>query len=90
MQIEILVLTSAIGVTLSIGTFFFGRLTSARRDGEHTGEFKSDIQYLKRLLEDLLLEQRNTNRIVADHSERLAKVEERAASAHRRIDELRG
>jgi len=87
MQIEITVLASVFGVVIAVGTFFFGRVTAAQKSGESAGEFRSDIQYVKRLLEDMLLEQRNTNKTVADHGERLAKVEERTASALKRIDD---
>ena len=47
MQIEVSVLIAVVGVALSVGTFFIGRTTAARKSGENDGELKADIKYIK-------------------------------------------
>ncbi|MEG1609533.1 MAG: hypothetical protein RR348_06655 [Clostridia bacterium] len=50
----------------------------------------ADNQYIKRRIDDVLLEQRETNKTLDAHGERLTRVEESAKQAHKRIDELSG
>lgn len=47
----------------------------------------ADIQYIKRRVDDVLLEQKDTNKTLDAHAERIARVEEAVKQAHKRIDE---
>lgn len=47
MTIDTGILISVIGVLLSVGTFFAGRMTAAKSDGIADGELKTDIKYIK-------------------------------------------
>ena len=55
--------------------------------GEDKGGLKSDITYIKRRTDDVLLEQKETNRNMTLLTERVARVEESAKQAHKRLDE---
>lgn len=57
--------------------------------GEDKGSLKTDITYIKKRTDDVLLEQKETNRNMNLLTERVARVEESAKSAHHRIDELK-
>lgn len=55
-------------------------------DGEAEGRDRSDIEYIKRRTDDILLEQKNTNMTLSSHAERITRVEESVKQAHKRID----
>lgn len=58
------------------------------KDGAEDGTLKADTQYIKRRVDDVLLEQRNINNTLSSHSERITRVEESSKQAHKRIDRL--
>ena len=49
---------------------------------------KSDMEYLKRGVDDIRFEQRTQGQRIDAMSERLTRVEESAKSAHRRLDRV--
>lgn len=51
MEINVSVLIAVVGCALSIGTFFIGRVTSAKTTGKEDGELKSDIKYIRASVE---------------------------------------
>jgi len=57
-----------------------------KKDGADAGRDRSDIEYIKRRTDDILLEQKNTNMTLSSHAERITRVEESVKEAHRRID----
>lgn len=57
-----------------------------RNLGTKEGSLHSDISYIKSRTDDVLLEQKDTNRNMNLMNERLTRVEESTKSAHRRID----
>ena len=84
-----------IGVLGTLSTIVFsavayrtGLKKDSRNAGEQTGGIREDIEYIKRRTDDMLLEQRENNRKVGMLTERIAKVEASASSAHKRIDRL--
>ena len=46
-MIEISALIGALGLIISVATFFIGRTTAAKTSGTEDGEMKSDIKYIK-------------------------------------------
>jgi peptidoglycan hydrolase CwlO-like protein len=36
-----------LGIALSLGTFFIGRVTAAKNSGQADGEMRADIKYIK-------------------------------------------
>jgi len=57
-----------------------------REDSQAAGNLQSDVSYIKRRIDDVLLEQKEANKTLAEHSERLTRVEESTKQAHKRID----
>jgi len=57
-----------------------------RAESQDEGTMHTDVAYIKRRIDDVLLEQKDTNKTISEHSERLTRVEERAHQAHERID----
>jgi hypothetical protein len=100
MDVNVIVL---IGLIASVCSIVFGYLGFVRgkekersdkekeckSEGKESGELKADTVYIRRRIDDILLEQRDTNKTLNVHSDRLARVEESAKSAHHRIDEIK-
>lgn len=77
------------GLVLSAVTFFFGRLSMNREQGEKAGSIASDIGYIKAGIDDLKNDIRSIKADITDIYTRLAKVEQSCEHAHNRIDELK-
>lgn len=59
-----------------------------KKEGIEAGTLRADIEYIKRRSDDMLLEQKETNKNINVLSERLTRVEESTKSAHHRIDRV--
>lgn len=55
---------------------------------KEASENKADTEYIKRRVDDILLEQRNTNSKLDSHAERITRVEESVKQAHKRINRI--
>lgn len=68
----------------------YKRLAShdVKNESEDSAALKSNVDYIKRRVDDVLLEQRDTNKTLSELSERITRVEESAKQAHKRIDGL--
>lgn len=91
-NVTIFTLIAAAGTLCSIIFGYVGYRNGTKKDsykdGEHDSTLKTDIQYIKRLIEDVLLEQRRINDTLRSHGERITRVEESAKQAHKRIDRI--
>ena len=69
----------------------FGRNTNkdARSSGADSASIHADIEYIKRGIDDIKLEQRSMRNDVTKIDKRLIIVEESVKRAHSRIDELK-
>jgi hypothetical protein len=92
--VENISIVALIGVTGTICGIVFGYAgysRGARKDSEQSGrevaELKTNTDYIRKRIDDVLLEQRDLNRTINVHAERLTRVEESAKQAHKRIDE---
>lgn len=56
------------------------------KEGSNNGSLVTDTQYIKRRIDDVLLEQKDTNKSINALAERVTRVEESAKQAHKRID----
>ena len=83
----VLSVISGLSAVCAIATFFFARSAGSRSSGAKDGALSADIQYIKRRVDDVLLEQKDTNKTLDAHAERIACVEEAVKQAHKRIDE---
>ena len=57
-------------------------------DGAVRGTLETDIEYIKRRTDDVLLEQKDTNKSINALAERVARVEESTKSAHQRLNQF--
>lgn len=56
--------------------------------GTARGTLESDIAYIKHRTDDVLLEQKDTNKSINALSERVTRCEESTKSAHKRLDTI--
>lgn len=81
-----------VGTICSIVFGYIGYMKGAKKDshkeGEEEGSLRADTRYIKRRIDDVLLEQRNINNTLSVHSERITRVEESSKQAHKRIDRI--
>lgn len=95
-------IVTAISVTAGLAGIIFGFLQVCQRERDYkrlaahdvkiesadSATLKSDVDYIKRRVDDVLLEQRDTNKSLSELSERVTRVEESAKQAHKRLDGL--
>lgn len=88
----IYVLIGAAGAICGIVFGYAGYQRGVKKDtaqkGKEDGELKSNTEYIRRRIDDVLLEQRETNKTLNVHAERLSRVEESSKQAHKRIDRI--
>lgn len=60
----------------------------ARRDGKTDGALQSDVEYIKRGVDDIRVDMRLQGQKVDGLSERVTRVEESTKQAHKRLDRL--
>lgn len=84
MTVEIALLCTVAGLLINLALF----LRTRKNDGAEIGKRASDIDYIKRRTDDILLEQRNANNTLGAHGERISRLEESVKQAHKRIDAL--
>jgi len=77
-----------IGLAISAVTFFIGRTTAHRQEGEKSGYLASDIGYIKAGIDDLKTEIRTLKVELAEISTRVTRAEEQIRSAFVRIENL--
>ena len=84
-----------IGVVGTICGIVFGYIgykkglkTDSYQEGCEDGTIRSDTQYIKRRIDDVLLEQKDTNKSINALAERVTRVEESSKQAHKRLDRM--
>jgi hypothetical protein len=91
-QTSLFALIGAGGTLSAVAFGFLGYKKGLERDSYHSGNDRgsiaSDIEYIKRRTDDVLLEQKDTNKSINALAERVTRVEESAKSAHKRIDQI--
>ena len=79
-------LITVLGIAVSIATFFIGRQTAAKKQGQHDGQIMSELGYLKSNTDDIKRRLDKQDERHLDLVTRLTAVEASAAQAHKRID----
>jgi len=91
-QSSIMMLLSAAGIISGIAIGWFGRNRSIRQDTQtEAGKdaiLRTDVEYIKRGVDEVRLEQRAQGQRFDVLSERVTRVEESAKQAHHRLDRL--
>lgn len=95
MPLEISIISALIGVVAAISGVILGwsaRAKEIRKDAEKDAELqttlRTDLEYLKRGVDDIRLEQKAHGQRIDAIAERLTRVEESAKQAHKRIDRI--
>lgn len=96
MTIDLTVLISLLSVAMTVASFFIGRFTATRKQGQESGQLMSDIGYIKRGMDDLKAEikeeRKHTGELeltLAEHGrdiktafDRIKRIEERISRYH--------
>ena len=88
METALIIVLPIVTAALTIASFFIARSAETHKKGLTDGTIKTDIEYIKRLLQDVLLEQRESAKKTDNHAERITRLEENTKSAHKRLDTL--
>lgn len=88
MKIDISTVFGLLGVICTIASFFIGRMSAAKNDGEHDGTMTSDLGYVKAGIDDIKAEQKEQRKTNTEFVSRLTAVEESTKQAHKRIDRI--
>lgn len=89
-SIDMSILIAVLGFALSVGTFFIGRLTAAKKDGVEDGEMKSDVRHIKNAVDK---QGDKLDRVVEDYEEvkvELEKLKGRVIALEQRVKMLHG
>lgn len=90
----IYVIIGAIGTACSIVFWLIGFNKGAQKEsgevGRDNGEFRANVEYIKRRVDEVLLEQKDTNKTISALSERVTRSEESIKSAWKRIEAIEG
>lgn len=93
-MVDIWVLVGALGTVIGIFGTILGVMKSAKKEvkDDVTSEsaMKADIKYIRKLSEDMVLEQRDTNKTLRNHSDRLIVLEQEVKSINKDINEIKG
>lgn len=84
-----------VGMTGTISGIVFGYIgykkglqKDAYGEGVDRATLRSDTEYIKRRIDEILLEQKDTNKSINNLAERVTRVEESTKQAHKRIDKI--
>jgi hypothetical protein len=87
-------IVSASAAISGIALGWFGRARAARQDAEQQGGqdgyLRANVEYIKRGVDDMRLEQRAQGKSVDHLSERVTRLEESSKQAHKRLDRIEG
>jgi len=62
----------------------------SRAEGSKDGSIETNIQYIRSRVDQMLIEQKDTNKVINGITERIIRLEEATKSAHKRLDVLTG
>lgn len=77
MQIDTGVLIALVGCALSVATFFIGRTTQAKSNGQQTGQVLTELGYIKKGVDGLERKLDELQKSYSKLENRVTKLEER-------------
>lgn len=91
------IITAAVSVAAALSGIVLGWAARAREEKKETrsetereATLRTDMEYLKRGVDDIRIEQRSQGQRMDAMGERLTRVEESSKQAHKRIDRIEG
>ena len=81
-------LLAIVSVLLAVSTFITNRKKDTKNAGAQEATLHADLKYIKELLQDVRSDMKELTKSIDQHSERIAKCEERLKSAFSRIELL--
>lgn len=84
MKIDVTLIIAVIGCIVAV----LGFARNKKKDNEGEGSLKADIKYIQRGIDDIRVDNKETNRKLSTLNDRVIKLEESTKSAHHRIDNL--
>jgi peptidoglycan hydrolase CwlO-like protein len=89
---ELISVASLVGILSGIVFSYIGYQRGIKKDvdanGVRKGSIYTDIEYIKRKIDDVAEGQKDTNKVISSLMERIIRVEEMSKSAHKRIDDI--
>lgn len=82
MQIDVLVLIAICGFTLSVATFFIGRTSQAKNNGQQTGQVLTELGYIKKGVDGLERKMDELQKNYGELKTRVTKLEEKVGFYH--------
>lgn len=86
MDASVIAIIGVVGTICGIVFGYIGYINGVEKNSKDEGRESvtliADTQYIKRRVDDVLLEQRSINTTLSTHSERTTRVEESAKQAH--------
>lgn len=83
-------LIGAVGALAATVSHISGYRRGLRKEGAEGGAIKQDVEYIKRGVDDIRIEQRAMRESMSELAERVTRVEESTKQAHKRIDRVEG
>ena len=91
-QPSIIAIATVAGVSSTVLSSYIAYSKGQKKDsysaGNARGTLETDIAYIKHRTDDVLLEQKDTNKSINALAERVTRVEESSKSAHKRLDQI--
>lgn len=88
MDVSLSIVAVVSGILFSYIGYQRGTKDESKNAGLNEGMLNTDIQYIKRRTDEVLLEQKDTNRNIGFLTERVTRVEEGVKAVDHRIDSL--
>ncbi len=83
MNVDITILSAVIGCGLSVGTFFIGRMTAAKTNGQQTGQVLTELGYIKKGIDGLEQKMEKMEQQYTKLDVRVSKLEEAIRIYHK-------
>jgi len=88
MTIEAGIVIAVAGLLLSYLSYQLAKTKEVKTDTQESAELKAELGYIRKGVDDIRIDLKANEKNIVALTERVAKVEESAKSAHRRIDVL--
>jgi len=88
-DIFVRIMIPVLSLVLAAATFFIGRLTATKKEGEKSGAMASDLGYIKAGVDDLKKELRDLRDGLAELNSRVAVAEQEIKTLWKQLDTIR-